>query len=410
MTDVRAMRLSARTRGLQQRSTTALLSLARPRVALWLALISLLLLVVSTVLPMLWRGTDGSYLWLAPYAAVGAVVANRQPRNPIGWIILTSSIVTMFAGDAGDYAVFVFRDGHASLPLGRLAVVVASGWIAFVVTLPVPILLFPDGRLPTGWWRLTVWLYLALIGLLIVQYVIGNLPAFTARHVVVDSTGELTKLDNSGFEGAAPVFALMIAWVVRQVVVYRTATGERRAQLKWLLSGGALAVGGFIVSSAVPQSSPVHITFMLVVALPIFMGVGIVRYRLYEIDRLVSRTLAYALLSALLAGVFIGLVALSTDVLPFSSTVGVAASTLAAAALFNPLRARVQRIVDRRFNRARYDAEATVAAFAAHLRDAVDLDAVQAELLSTVSRALQPAHATVWIRRQGAAAGEATRR
>lgn len=134
-------------------------------------------------------------------------------------------------------------------------------------------------------------------------------------------------------------------------------------------------------------------------ALPLAMGVGILKYRLYEIDRLISRTLSYAILSALLVATFIGLVALSTDLLPFSSSVGVAASTLAAAALFNPLRKRVQRVVDRRFNRARYDAEQTVAEFAARLRDAVDLDSIQNELLHVVHQAVEPSQATIWIRR-----------
>ena len=132
--------------------------------------------------------------------------------------------------------------------------------------------------------------------------------------------------------------------------------------------------------------------------MPIAIGVGILRYRLYEIDRLFSRTLSYVILTALLAGTFVGVVALTTDLLPFSSGVGVAASTLAATALFNPLRRRVQRIVDRRFNRSRYDAERIVEAFAARLRDAVELESVQAELLDVVQRALEPAHASLWIR------------
>ena len=128
------------------------------------------------------------------------------------------------------------------------------------------------------------------------------------------------------------------------------------------------------------------------------MGVGILKYRLYEIDRLISRTISYAILTGLLAGVFLGIVGLTTHVLPFSSPVGVAASTLAAAALFNPLRLRVQRLVDRRFNRARYDADAIVAAFTLRLRDAVDLDTVRHELLAAVDGAVKPAHASVWIR------------
>jgi hypothetical protein len=132
-------------------------------------------------------------------------------------------------------------------------------------------------------------------------------------------------------------------------------------------------------------------------ALPVSMGVAILRYRLYEIDRIISRTLAYALVTGLLVGVYAGLVLLATHVLLVSSPVAVAASTLAAAALFNPLRRRVQRGVDRRFNRARYDAGKTVAAFAGRLKDAVALDAVRDDLASVVHQALEPAHVSVWI-------------
>jgi hypothetical protein len=133
-------------------------------------------------------------------------------------------------------------------------------------------------------------------------------------------------------------------------------------------------------------------------AVPLSIGVGILRYRLFEIDRLISRSLSYALLTALLAGTFIGLVALSTNTLALSGRVGVAASTLVAAALFNPLRLRIQRLVDRRFNRAHYDAEATVAAFTARLRDAVEIDAIRTDLLDAVNRAVQPTQASVWIK------------
>ena len=138
--------------------------------------------------------------------------------------------------------------------------------------------------------------------------------------------------------------------------------------------------------------------FLGLIALPISIGIGILRYRLYDIDRLISRTLSYALLTGLLVGVFVGLVLLTTRVLPFSSPVGVAASTLAAAGLFAPLRTRLQRLVDRRFNRARYDAEATVAAFGARLRDAVDPETVLSELAAAAGGSLQPAHVSVWVK------------
>ena len=156
-----------------------------------------------------------------------------------------------------------------------------------------------------------------------------------------------------------------------------------------------------MAASGLIASAPTVVWILVVLAwaaLPLSIGVGILRYRLYEIDRLISRTLSYAILTALLVGTFIGLISLTTRVLPFSSPVGVAASTLAAAALLNPLRKRVQRIVDRRFNRSRYDAEATVATFSARLRDAVEIDAIRADLLDAVNRAVQPSHASVWIR------------
>jgi hypothetical protein len=186
--------------------------------------------------------------------------------------------------------------------------------------------------------------------------------------------------------------AFCLAVVIRQVLAYRRSSGMRRQQLKWLMSGGAIAVIGLIESLAVGGA------FVAVVALPISIGVGVLRYRLYEIDRLISRTLSYGILTALLVGTFIGLIGLTTNTLALPGRVGVAASTLGAAVLFNPLRVRIQRIVDRRFNRVRYDAEATVAAFRARLRDAVELDAISADLLDTVNHAVQPTHATVWIK------------
>jgi hypothetical protein len=142
-----------------------------------------------------------------------------------------------------------------------------------------------------------------------------------------------------------------------------------------------------------------HAAILAVYAVPVSMGVAILKYRLYDIDRIISRTLAYAIVTGLLVGVYAGLVLLITEVFQFHSSVAVAVATLGAAALFAPVRRRVQRLVDRRFNRARYDAEQTVAAFAARLKDAVDLDAVREDLAGVVQAALEPAHITVWTSR-----------
>jgi hypothetical protein len=169
------------------------------------------------------------------------------------------------------------------------------------------------------------------------------------------------------------------------------------------MGGAVMALAGLVLIVLGPPNDQLSgrvtrdLAFVAVAALPVSMGVGILKYHLYDIDRIISRTLAYALVTGLLAGVYAGLVLLATQVFRFHGTVAVAASTLAVAALFNPVRCLVQRAVDRRFNRARYDAEATVAMFAARLKDAVDLDSVRDDLARVVQQALEPAHMPVWV-------------
>ena len=187
-----------------------------------------------------------------------------------------------------------------------------------------------------------------------------------------------------------------------QVVSYRRSSGERRQQLKWLLGGlwppSWPAWSSRSRSGTRPASGGWSVVAVIVAvfAVPVTMGVAILKYRLYDIDRVLSRTLAYAIVTGLLIGVYAGLVLLAQQVFRFSSPVAVAASTLAAAALFNPVRRRVQHAVDRRFNRARYDADQTVTDFAARLQDAVDLDAVRDDLAGVVQAALEPAHLALW--------------
>jgi hypothetical protein len=229
----------------------------------------------------------------------------------------------------------------------------------------------------------------------------------------VDPGGNLVALSgntagpDAWFGAVQTVFfpLLTLCWllsVASQVISYRRSSGERRQQLKWLLAGavaGAAGLGlGLLLSGAGlpgPVRGIVAVTGLL--ALPVSMAVAVFKYRLFDIDRILSRTLAYAIVTGLLVGVYTGLVLLATRVLTVHTPVAVAAATLAAAALFSPVRRRVQRAVDRRFNRARYDADRTLAAFAARLQDAVDLDTVQGNLLTAVDQALEPAHASVWL-------------
>jgi hypothetical protein len=280
------------------------------------------------------------------------------------------------------------------------------------VALPPVFLLFPDGALPSPRWRWVLRSYLAIAIALVAAAYAAVISVIVTRGVQIDADGGLAAIDDPSGSMAwvskTGVFELLVLafWVVfagRLVLSWRRAGGDRRQQLKWLTSGSVIAVACVLIGNLVPALNQPATPVGVGVVLPTCLGVAILKYRLYDIDRIISRTLAYAIVTGLLVAVYAGLVLLATRVLSFHAPVAVAASTLAAAALFNPLRRRVQRGVDRRFNRARYDADQTVAAFAARLKDAVDLDAVQTDLASVVQQALEPAHVSVWMNNAGKA-------
>jgi len=336
-----------------------------------------------------------------PTAAVGLLVARRQPRNPLGWLMLAISACLLLSEDGGLYGILDYRLGRG-LPLGAVGVVLYSLWGPGIILFGLVILLFPDGRLPSAGWRRALWGYLGLYVFAVVTLCVATAGALIGHRISVDSYGGLAATDKpAGWYGAVqgPLpLVLAVFWLCfigRQVMSWRRSFGERRQQLKWLMSGAVVS----LVCAALPSVVP--FAWFGFAALPVSMGVAILKYRLYEIDRIISRTLAYAVVTGLLIGVYAGLVLLATRVLSVHSQVAVAASTLAAAALFSPLRRRVQWVVDRRFNRARYDADKTVAAFAGRLKDAVDLDAVRADLGDVVCQALEPSHVSVWITRGG---------
>jgi hypothetical protein len=396
--------------------------LARPAVALALGILVPVLSVAGVPLASLAHrpfgfGDVSSSVLYVSLAGVGAAVAWHQPANRLGWMLVLAATCFAVAEATSLYAVLAYRIHHGAFPLGRVAVLLQPSWTAGVVLLGIAVQLFPDGALPAGRWRWVVWALLAGGSLWVGGAFAIAVHAVAQGHVHVAPGGELTAYDRPGgvqgwwSQAGGPFFLLIavswLSWLARQVVGFRRSTGERRLQLKWLLTGAAIAVACGSLSDLLTSVTSSDQGFLKtlgdvatlgVAALPLSIGVGILKFRLYEIDRLISRTLSYAIVTGFLAGVFIGGVVLTTRVLPFSSPVGVAASTLAAAALFDPLRRRVQRLVDRRFNRSRYDAEAVVAAFSARLRDPGDLDAVRAELLQAVQRAVEPSHASVWIR------------
>jgi hypothetical protein len=386
------------------------------RVALWalstVAVLSLAAAVPLTVLSG--QLGDGVTAWAIgiPSAGVGFLVARRQPGNPLGWLFLVCAGCLFTSNDAVDYSYFVYRLGH-HVPFGPLALWLAELWIVGIILLLMVTLLFPDGRPSSRFWSWALRAFCALIVITLAAYAVATAGALAAHPLRIDASGGLSAIDSprgwfSAVEGSSFLVgvALAVGFIVRQVLSWRRAGGVYRQQLKWLATGAAITIASGIASSAIPTSGSATTVLLNNVftcglaALPVSMGVAILRYRLYEIDRIISRTLAYAIVTGLLIGLYAGLVLLATHMLKFHGTVAVAAATLAAAALFNPLRRRVQSVVDRRFNRARYDADQTVAAFAVRLKDAVDLDSVRDDLVGVVQQALEPAHVSVWVSRR----------
>jgi hypothetical protein len=344
-------------------------------------------------------------VFIGSFATVGALLGWKRPANPIGWLL---------AGTGLAYATGAFCLLLLYVPRTR-ALANWLGWVwLFGLGLCVfVLLLFPSGSLPSRRWRPAAW----AAGVGLAGWVLGNAFApniFTANQPTPNPVGlsgpagQVCKIIAVG--GVGLIFATGLAAVLSLAFRYRRARAAERAQLKWLVYAGGLILAallaeipaGLAVGGGDAASNLQNAMGSAAVALiPIAIGIAVLRYRLYDIDRVISRTVSYAIITGLLAGVYAGLVLLATEVLRLSSPVAVAAATLAAAALFAPVRRRVQRLVDRRFNRARYDADTTTAAFAARLKDAVDLDAIRDDLASVVQSALEPAHVSVWLPARG---------
>jgi hypothetical protein len=363
-------------------------------------------------------GGSTPFWFSAALGVVGFVVASRSPRNPIGWILLAGATFSVLSQDASFYVVADYRLRHGGLPLGWVAVLAQPGWAVSIVMVGLAVLLFPDGRPPSPRWRWVLWLYLGAATLYLIGVLTASVGAIAGHDIRVDASGNLLAFTHPtgssawwGVVEAVFLPLLAVCWVgsvAGQAASYRRSSGVRRQQLKWLLAGSAIA--GVGIPLAVWLSGMHGIAAGLAggiagacgqLGIPVCMGVAIMRYRLFDIDRLVSRTLGYAIVTGLLVGVYAGIVLIATRVVSVNEPVAVAGSTLAVAALFNPVRRRVQRAVDRRFNRARYDADRIVETFAARLKDAVDQAAVRDDLAAVVQEALEPAHVSVWMNERG---------
>jgi hypothetical protein len=349
------------------------------------------------------RGFTG--LFAVSFGGVGALLTWRRPGHPVGWIFAAAGLVEAVAFATFEYGLAASA-GH-NLPGAEYAGWVQLWiWIPFITLITIYLcLLFPGGRLPGPRWRLVSWMAsgFAVIAIAGLAFVPGSdrpdLPALRNPFGVAPAAvpGDAAVIGLVGLLGCA----VLAAWSL--FARARRGTAVERQQIKWLAYSGALVALALVPAAALSLTPgpaariAAGAVFVAALMMPVAVAVAVLRYRLYDIDRVISRTLAYAVVTGLLVGVYAGLVLLATRVLAFHTPVAVAAATLAVAALFSPVRGRVQRAVDRRFNRARYDADQTVAAFAARLKDAVDLDSVQNDLASVVQKALEPAHVSVWI-------------
>ncbi len=388
-------------------TTSRIIAIALLVVAVGSSVAVLVLLALSATVPLPdvhgFRGATA--IFGLTEGALGLAIAFRQPRNAVGWIFLVSGACAGSYELALMYSAYVYLV-NPGLPGGEWAAWLSS-WLWLPTTGLIPtflFLLFPDGRLPSPRWRPVAWY--AGIALAIfsgtVALLPGPLPGLpSVPNPLSPFSGQVTI-----GEVLLPLFTVLFVAVIlcgaALVRRFRRSRGVERLQMKWIAyASGLYAVAVFLDSNFVYK--PFEIIDLLVInAIPVAAGVAIFRYRLYDIDLLINRTLVYALTTAAIGAAFFGGIILLQSLLrPMTggSEIAVAVSTLASFALFQPFRRRIQSSVDRRFYRARYDAGRMLDTFSGQLANEVDLDALRGDLLTIVSDAMQPVHASLWLRR-----------
>ncbi len=331
------------------------------------------------------------------YSVIGAIIASRLPNHPIGWICCAIGFIAAVDHFGGEYAVYALQAHPDALPGGE-AMLWLQGWfwMLFIGLIVFLLLLFPTGKLPSRRWRPFAWGSVAIVSVGVIY------SSVISPDVRFDAPPNLIQL---------LVLALGLVAAASVVAGRRNARGVERQQIKWLLYaapiwffGSALKIAAFYFSLIVGPWG-LWIGYLLVavggLSGPVAIGVAILRYRLYEIDILINRTLVYGTLTAMLVAVYFGGIVLLQRVFVTltgqKSTLAVVASTLVIAALFNPLRRRVQAFVDRLFYRSKYDAAKTLEAFSAKLRDETDIEALSDDLVGVVRETMQPAHVSLWL-------------
>jgi hypothetical protein len=394
---------------------------AASRLAWLLWALSVALTTLSLVLLVLIRSHPGTHIfdwWLGNATividvTVGAIVASRRPENPVGWLLCLSGIAVSTSSFTSEYAIYALLAEPNSLPAGEAMAWIAAWMLPIMSGLQVAyLMLFPTGRLPSRRWRWLAWLTVAYI-------LVGVITAAFSPGAYMGFLGPIR--NPLGIEGFTQFYkavvytmspALFLAAAFSLVVRLRQAVGVERQQLKWLAyAAGGLVIVTILVIITIALDTPRWyewvanaISVVVTPGVPIAIGIAILRYRLYEIDVIINRTLVYGSLTAVLVALYFGGVATTQAILQALTgreelpQLVVVASTLAIAALFNPLRRRVQNLVDRSFYRRKYDAAKTLETFSAKLRDETDLNSLNSDLLSVVRDTMQPEHVSLWLR------------
>ena len=351
---------------------------------------------------------------LLAFSIVGAIIASRQPRNAIGWIFCGVGVTVGLNSFAGDYADFWLASGFGNTGFGESAAWLSSWAWSLLLYIPTSsvLLLFPDGRLPSPRWRPVAWGVAlgaagGVAGLALKAGPLADFPQVSNPYGVDSPVVGIVWV-----VGSIVAAGSMVASAASLIVRLRRSRGEQRQQIKWLAYAGAVLVVAIGVGAlTIPWSVPASIMIMSVamLGLPVFTGIAIIKHRLYDIDLIINLTLVYAILSATLVAVYFGGIVVLQRV--FTTLTGqdnlpqfaIVASTLAIAALFDPLRRRIQSFIDRRFYRRKYDARKTLEGFSAKLRDETDLDALSEDLVAAVRETVQPTHVSLWLRPRAAA-------
>ena len=352
------------------------------------------------------------------FSIIGAIIASRLPANPLGWLFCAAACIAAVSHLSVEYAIYALLARPNSLSAGEALAWLASWvWIPYIGCLVLSLLLFPNGRLPSRRWGWLVWLTVLVTMAGAVWVALS--PGAIANLAIANLGAIRNPLGIEGLpRGYEPVQTIMpallfVAAVSTLGLRLHRARGIERQQIKWPAYFAVMATGGSVlydtaISEAIGSSllewAGFVISICALVSFPVSVGIAMVRYRLYEIDTLINRTLVYGLLTAILAGIYFGSVT-ATQAL-FRTLTGqeqlpqlvVVASTLVIAALFNPIRRRIQSFIDRRFYRSKYDARKTLEGFSARLREETDLDALSDELAGVVRETMQPAHVSIWLR------------